>query len=288
MASGYWSKEETLKLISICSDDTVQAQLEGCRRNSDVYRKIAKELTEAGYTRTLEQCRDKMKKLKAEYKKVKDKRNETGQGRYPDWDFFDPMDNVLGHKPATQPPVVVDSGNQSDDLQSQRSPEIIENPSSNRSVSTSDDGVASSSVSTDSQSNQSNLLAQATATSKLTSKKRKRSKFDVAGELIDKLIGMQEKSERMMLDLEEKRTRLEEKQLELDANLRREERDFQFKMMSMMMRNVNSVSPAPVPHYSMHPGYPYSHSFDAQGTSTSFDGSDHNSSFDPDATQEGL
>ena len=204
MASGYWSKEETLKLISIWSDDTVQAQLEGCRRNSDVYRKIAKELTEVGYTRTLEQCRDKMKKLKAEYKKVKDKYNETGQGRYPDWDFFDPMDNVLGHKPATQPPVVVDSGNQSDDLQSQWSPEIIENPSSNHSVSTSDDGVASSSVSTDSQSNQSNLLAQATAISKLTSKKRKRSKFDVAGELIDKLIGMQEKSERMMLDLEEK------------------------------------------------------------------------------------
>ena len=89
---------------------------------------------------------------------------------------------------------------------------------------------------------------------------------------------MQEKSERMMLDLEEKRTRLEEKQLELDANLRREERDFQFKMMSMMMRNVNSVSPAPVPHYSIHPGYPYSHNFDAQWTSTSFDGSDHNSS----------
>ena len=84
MASGYWSKEETLKLISIWSDDTVQSQLEGCRRNSDVYRKIAKELTEAGYTRALEQCRDKMKKLKAEYKKVKDKRNETGQGHYPD------------------------------------------------------------------------------------------------------------------------------------------------------------------------------------------------------------
>ena len=114
----------------------------------------------------------------------------------------------ISQPPATQPPVVVDSDNQSDNLQSQRSPEIIENPSSNCYVSTSDDGVASSSVSTehstDSQSNQSNLLAQATATSKLTSKKRKRSKFDIAGELIDKLIGMQEKSERMMLDLEEK------------------------------------------------------------------------------------
>lgn len=60
-----------------------------------------------------------------------------------------------------------------------------------------------------------------------------------------------------------KRTRLKEKQLELDANLRREERDFQFKMMGMMMKTANSVPPAPVPHYSMLPGYPYLHSFDA-------------------------
>ena len=90
----------------------------------------------------------------------------------------------------------------------------------------------------------------------------------------------------MMLDLEEKRACLEEKQIELDATLRCEERDFQFKMMSMMMRNVHSVPPSAVPHYSMHPSYPYSHGFDAQGTS--FDGRDHNNSFDPDATKEGL
>lgn len=56
-----------------------------------------------------------MKKLKAEYKKIK---NETGQGCYLAWDFFDAMDNVLGHKPATQSPVVVDSGNYLDDQQS--------------------------------------------------------------------------------------------------------------------------------------------------------------------------
>ena len=199
------------------------------------------------------------------------------------------MDNVLGHKPATQPPVVVDSGIYLDDQQSQWSPEILENPSSNCSVSTSDDG-ASTSVSTErsasSQSNQSDQLSLAQTTSKPTNKKCKRSKFDIAGELIDKLIGMQEKSEKMMLDLEEKRARLEEKQIELDATLRHEERDFQFKMMSMMMRNVNSVPPSAVPYYSMHPSYPYSHGFDAQGTS--FDGRDHNNSFDPDATQEGL
>jgi len=58
--AGIPSKEETFKLISLWSDDTIQAQLEGCRRNSEVYRKIAKELTEAGYVRTMEQCRKKI------------------------------------------------------------------------------------------------------------------------------------------------------------------------------------------------------------------------------------
>ena len=76
------------------------------------------------------------------------------------------------------------------------------------------------------------------------------------------------------------------KQIELHATLRHKERDFPFKMISMMMRNVSSVPPSAVPYYSMHPSYLYSHGFDAQGTS--FDGRDHNNSFNPDATQEGL
>ena len=53
-----------------------------------------------------------------------------------------------------------------------------------------------------------------------------------------------------------------------------------------MMRNVNSVPPSAVQNYSMHPSYPYSHGFDAQGTR--FDGCDHNNSFDPNAIHEGL
>lgn len=132
------------KLIGIWIDDTVKAQLEGCRRNSDVYRKITKELIEASQTRTLKQCGDKLKKLKAERSKISATR----------LDKFVPQIEIslilwitcLG---ISQPPVVVDSGNQSDGLQSQWSPEIIENPSSNRCVSTSDDGVASGLMSTE-------------------------------------------------------------------------------------------------------------------------------------------
>ena len=59
MARGYWNKQETYKAITIWSNNTIQVQLEGCRRNSNVYKKVAKELTEAGHNRTLEQCRDK-------------------------------------------------------------------------------------------------------------------------------------------------------------------------------------------------------------------------------------
>ena len=87
----------------------MQAQLEGCKRNHEVYTKIARELSLAGYNRTYGQCREKPKKLKMEYKKMSNKRTKTVQGRYPEWDFYDAMDDVLGHNPSTQPVVVVDT-----------------------------------------------------------------------------------------------------------------------------------------------------------------------------------
>ena len=80
MAAVNWSCEETFKLISLWSEDVIQQQLEGCCRNSTVVRKIADGLSEGGFTHTLEQCRDKIKKLKAEYKKIRDKRDTTGWG----------------------------------------------------------------------------------------------------------------------------------------------------------------------------------------------------------------
>ena len=105
----YWNEEETFELISIWNEDNMQVQLEGCKRNREVYSKILRELSLVGYGHTYEQCREKIKKLKAEYKKINDKRKETGQGRYPEWEYYDAIDCVLGHKPSTQPAVVVDA-----------------------------------------------------------------------------------------------------------------------------------------------------------------------------------
>ena len=103
-----WSKEETLKLIEVWGQEAIQKQLQECKRNQTVYEEVAKEMREAGYERTYQQCRDKIKKLKGDYKKEKDKQGRTGEGRT-SWDYFDAMDAVLGHRPATRPPVVIDT-----------------------------------------------------------------------------------------------------------------------------------------------------------------------------------
>ena len=44
-------------------------------------------MKDVGYNRTYQQCRDKIKKLKGDYKKEKDRIGHTGEGKSM-WDFF--------------------------------------------------------------------------------------------------------------------------------------------------------------------------------------------------------
>jgi len=73
-----WSRSKTLKLIKIWGEDMIQEQLEGCHRNRDVYMRIACIMNNCGYERSFEQCREKVKKLKKEYQRIKDRLEETG------------------------------------------------------------------------------------------------------------------------------------------------------------------------------------------------------------------
>ena len=56
-----WRKEEILKLIDVWGDDNIQAQLQECTQNQKIFERVARELNEAGYDRTFQQCRDKIK-----------------------------------------------------------------------------------------------------------------------------------------------------------------------------------------------------------------------------------
>lgn len=70
--------DSVFKLIEIWGDDITQLQLEGCKRNREVYEKVAVCMKDAGFDRSADQCREKAKKLKLEYRKIKDKHNKTG------------------------------------------------------------------------------------------------------------------------------------------------------------------------------------------------------------------
>ena len=49
-----------MKLIEVWGEDTIQAQLEGCKHNSEVYDKILKAMKDAGYYKSLERYREKV------------------------------------------------------------------------------------------------------------------------------------------------------------------------------------------------------------------------------------
>ena len=48
-----WSNEEMMKLIELWSEDSIQAQLEGSKRNAIVFNKIARDMKAAGFDNPL-------------------------------------------------------------------------------------------------------------------------------------------------------------------------------------------------------------------------------------------
>ena len=206
---GAWTKEETLKLVELWGDSEIQLQLEGCKRNQAVFQKIASLLSEAGYERTYQQCRENIKKLRAEYRKVKDSRRKTGEDRK-EWEFFDVLDDIIGTKPSTQPPVVIDT------------------LASTANVDVTPDVSPESPVATEAETGDKSTPTSATPTESSKSRKRKRSKVDdVMDGVARQLLQSVEKSDQRMIELEEKRMKLEERQMERELQAKREERDFQ-------------------------------------------------------------
>ena len=224
-----WTRQETLKLIEIWGRENIQAQLEVCKRNQKVFQTIAREIQSEGYDRSYQQCREKVKKLKKEYKKIKDKLNKTGvsgRKRLTSWDFFDPLDSILGHKPATHPPVVLDSleeiagGNESnsegvldsmgDETDSRGSSRVV-------SCETSSEPMCSPKV-------------KAEGCAPVMQKKKWKRQFEMLQESMKDMVQLaaeaQKASNKMFLELEEKRMRMEEEQQEREMQMRREEQEF--------------------------------------------------------------
>lgn len=230
-------------MIEIWGNESIQTQLDGLKRNSEVFDTISSEMRKSGYEWTVKQCRNKIKKLKVEYRKAKVRREVLGAEEAKVWEYFDILDKVLGHKLFTRLPHVVDTVviNKEDFAQpivTQEDLALAEftvpppPPDIELSQST-DDSSCVTPVRT--------LYQQSMPTDNTpaTGRKRNRSGNEVLvailGELVEKVVEAKLKSDMKMIELEEKRIKLEEKKIERDAEVRRDERDYQLKMLQCMM-----------------------------------------------------
>lgn len=68
-----WTRNEVLKLIEIWGDGDIQAQLEGCKRNQDVYDLIAAELCEAALSVLISNVETRSRSLKVNTGKLRTK-----------------------------------------------------------------------------------------------------------------------------------------------------------------------------------------------------------------------
>ena len=103
-----WSDNEVRALISIWGEDRIQEELDGAVRNQAIFNSIAKKMEEKGYDRDWQQCRNKIKNLKKEYRQIKDHNGQTGRGRKT-CKYYKEVDDILGHRPASMPAVVLDT-----------------------------------------------------------------------------------------------------------------------------------------------------------------------------------
>ena len=263
-----WSQEETFSLIAIWGSDSIQGQLKVSKRNKSIFMKVASELSAMGYSRTAEQCREKVKKMKGEYRKRKS--NEEGYiGKQ--WKFLDAMDKVMSkqeqdsaeesalHSPLPLLNTTLESSSRDAPVLSRGeetpSVEAIPPRHSEQGLSSctqaSADNVNNNTV-TPSTHKRRRECEQATRSDAIHQHLNLPSLLPTETQLLVKLIELQSASEKRQLEMEEKRMRFEERMMERDDQRRREDRQFQLQMMSVIMgRSPVPLSVRLEPHNSI-------------------------------------
>lgn len=106
-----WGFKETNVLLDTWADEKVQANLnDNPKRNIKIYTELAKKCKEImpEFERSAEEVRAKLKRLKAQYFKVKQQKNKSGEGSN-NWPFWQKMNNVLGPRPISTPVAIVNT-----------------------------------------------------------------------------------------------------------------------------------------------------------------------------------
>ncbi|XP_072292312.1 uncharacterized protein [Eucyclogobius newberryi] len=98
MNSEKWIDSEVHALLSVYAATKMQRHSEGHKTNNKIFDSISKELEHFGVHHTPKQCREKIKKLKQDYKKIKDYNNLNG-AEIKTGKWYDILDSILGQHP---------------------------------------------------------------------------------------------------------------------------------------------------------------------------------------------
>ena len=123
--TSHWTESETKALISIWGSEEVQEKLDGVVRNRNIYETISWELSKAGINRSWKQCHDQIKNLLVKYRKTKDNNRQTGNNRH-NCPYYNEIDAVMGTRPVSTPPVVLQSDTASVEIMPQSSEEPLQ------------------------------------------------------------------------------------------------------------------------------------------------------------------
>ena len=113
----HWTEAKTQALLSIWGSEQIQSKLDGVVRNKNIYERISNQLSKSGVSRNWKQCRDSVKNLLAKYRKIKDNNRQirnNGQNCV----FYSEIDAIVGTRPISVPPVVVESQTAADTAES--------------------------------------------------------------------------------------------------------------------------------------------------------------------------
>ncbi|XP_054615742.1 uncharacterized protein LOC129171270 isoform X2 [Dunckerocampus dactyliophorus] len=91
-----WTIREVQTFLGILAEDEVQRDLVGAVRNRKVFQLVSQRMAAEGFHRTCGQCQMKCKKLRCEYRKIKE------QNRQKAWRWFDLVDAIYGRRPAIE------------------------------------------------------------------------------------------------------------------------------------------------------------------------------------------
>ncbi|XP_071630742.1 uncharacterized protein [Temnothorax longispinosus] len=109
-----WNSAATLLLLHEYSEKESLFK-SGKRTHRFYWEEIAKIMRSKGYTFSWGQISSKMDSLKRRYKKIKDASKQSGNGRIPNWEFYETMEKIFGQRPWVTPLSTASSSGPSND-----------------------------------------------------------------------------------------------------------------------------------------------------------------------------